>query len=256
MMASKPNNGRDNSNDHTEYFARPDNGGSTPVSGTDRTEYIPRSEGYGDQDYGYGYNDSYGYEDETRTYQQQPQETEFFDRPAQQPNNQAPRQQFPEGYDPVSGTYAPGYGPDARRQQEVAYQQPPAQPQYQQPQRRESRPKKKKSGGGGFIALGFLLGLALLAAIAFFLLWRNSESAPAPTPVTETATVTQTVEPTPSREPLLPTEIPTQLPELPSDIIPTELPNIELPSDVQNFDIEGFINDLVGGQGQPAAPAQ
>lgn len=235
----------DNSHDETEFFDRPQGGrGYDYGSGSDETEVFDRQ------------SDSYG-------RGQDRQETEFFDRPSQQPTPDRPQQQFPEGYDPVSGTYAPGYGPDANRgyhnqgYSETQYQQqyqgvPPHHQgqQYQPQQPPQQRPRQKKKGSGGLVALGFLTGLALVAAIVFFLMWRGSESKPDPVPVTETATVTQTqtVEQTPERDPIVPTE----LPELPSDVIPTALP--ELPSEVRDFDIEGFVNDLLGNQ--PAQPAQ
>lgn len=249
--------GWDRSNDETEFFERPDSRGDFLDGGADETEVFGRHD----------------YSRERFSSRSKPdrQETEFFDSPRQQSTEESPRQQFPPGYDPVSGTYAPGYGPDVQRgygqhgYQEGHYQHDVASSyqgqRYEQPDRaipesKQSRRQESRSGSGGLVALGFVAGLALVAAIVFFLLWRGSEEKPEPSPVTETATVTQTqtVEQTPEREPILPTE----LPELPSDIIPTALP--ELPSEVRDFDVEGFVNDILGNNGgspdEPAPPVQ
>lgn len=243
----------DDSNDETEFFERPNTKGSYGGYGSDETQVFRRP------DSDHEVFPSWSGQDR--------QETEFLDRPNQQPTDQTPRQQFPPGYDPVSGTYAPGYGQQGYQESPNQQGVPPHYqgPQYQQPAQppqssQQTGRRKAQGGSGGLIALGFLAGLALVAAIVFFLMWRGSEDKPASPPVTETATVTQTktVEKTPEREPILPTEFPTELPDLPSDIIPTELP--ELPSEVRDFDVEGFVNDLLGNNDgaadQPAPPAQ
>lgn len=140
-----------------------------------------------------------------------------------------PRQYFPGEHDP-----------------DYRYQQQYEAPQYQQPQPQYQPPEEKKAGGALPMLLGILFGLTLLAAAAFFFLWRNAAAEadrepPAPVTVTQTTSVTVT-ETTTEDAPRLPTEIPT---EIPSDVLPSGIPEV---------DIEGFLDSLTGG-GEPA-PAQ
>lgn len=143
-----------------------------------------------------------------------------------------PRQYFP-------GEHDPDYRYEEPRYEAPQYQQPA----YQEPHR---EPVKKKSGGALPMLLGILFGLTLLAAVAFFFLWRNAAAEAdrePPAPVTVTSTVSQTLTETVTEEaPLLPTQIPT---ELPSDILPSEVPE---------FDVDGLL-DRFFGDSEPA-PAQ
>lgn len=138
----------------------------------------------------------------------------------------APRQYFPSAHD-----------------QQTNYEQPRYQTEYQPEP--EPRPQKK-SGGALPILFGILLGLALIAAVIFFFLWRNAAAQvdrEPPAPVTETMTVEQTLTETATvteDEPRLPTQLPT---ELPSDILPSDLPEI---------DLEGWLDQLTGGEPEPA----
>lgn len=138
-----------------------------------------------------------------------------------------PRQYFPGEHDPNYQYQEPQYQQPA---------QPRQQPQYQPP-------AEKKSGGALPMLLGLLFGLTLLAAVAFFFLWRNAAAEAdrePPAPVTVTSTVSQTLTETVTEEaPRLPTEIPTQIPtELPSDILPSEVPEV---------DVDGLLDRLFGG---------
>jgi hypothetical protein len=139
-----------------------------------------------------------------------------------------PRQYFPGEHDPDYRYEAPRY----------------EAPQYQQPAYQE--PGKKKTGGALPMLLGILFGLTLLAAVAFFFLWRNAAAEAdrePPAPVTVTSTVSQTLTETVTEEaPVLPTEIPT---ELPSDVLPSEVPE---------FDVDGLFDRFFGDR-EPA-PAQ
>ncbi|QGU03696.1 hypothetical protein [Corynebacterium comes] len=135
--------------------------------------------------------------------------------------------------------YFPGESDPNYRYQEPQYQQPA----YQEPYR---PPEEKKSRGALPMLLGILFGLTLLAAVAFFFLWRNAAAEAdrePPAPVTVTSTVSQTLTETVTREaPRLPTEIPT---EIPSDILPSGVPGI---------DLDGLLERFTGG-GEPT-PAQ
>ncbi|AGF71474.1 hypothetical protein [Corynebacterium halotolerans] len=170
-------------------------------------------------------------------------ETRFIGR---QEEPQRPRQYFP-------GENGPSY--------ETRDQQPYQEPRYEAPQHRppgydpaayaEPEPEPGK-GGRAPMLLGILLGLAAIAAVVFFLLWRSAageaEQEPPP-PVTETQTATQTVTQTATG---------TVTEESgPLDNLPTELPS-ELPSELPEFDIDGFLDQFRGGEapaGEPA-PAQ
>jgi len=141
-----------------------------------------------------------------------------------------PRQYFPGEHDP-NFRYDPAY--------DSAHEQP-----YEEPYAPSSAAPApaKKSGGALPMLLGILFGLTLLAAIAFFFLWRGAAAEAdrePPAPVTVTSTVERTVTTT-EDAPALPTEIPT---EIPSDIVPSDLPEI---------DIEGWLNELTGGAPEPA----
>ncbi|GAB2501850.1 hypothetical protein CATRI_01750 [Corynebacterium atrinae] len=133
-----------------------------------------------------------------------------------------PRQYFPGEHDP-----------------DYHYEPPaPQYPQYEAPAPSAPAPQR----GGTSMLLGILFGLAILAAVAFFFLWRSAagnlaeERATVPTtppPVTVTSVVTQTQTSTVTETSrVLPTAIPSQLP-----------------------DIGGWIDSLTGGQAEPT-PAQ
>lgn len=129
-----------------------------------------------------------------------------------------PRQYFPGEHDPDYPSEEPRY--EASQYQQPAYQEP----------------VQKKPGGALPMLLGILFGLTLLAAVAFFFLWRSAaaeaDKPVEPTTVTQTTSVTVTETTT---ERALPTEVPTQLPT-------------ELPSDLPEVDIEGWLNDLLGSE--------
>ncbi|MDO5669186.1 MAG: hypothetical protein Q4G50_04230 [Corynebacterium sp.] len=124
-----------------------------------------------------------------------------------------PRQYFPSDNDP-------GYQPPQYSYEQPAYQEPP---------------RASKSGGAWPMLLGILFGLTLLAAVAFFFLWRSAaaeaDKPVEPTTVTQTTSITVTETTT---ERALPTDIPTQLPE-----VPENLPEV---------DIEGWLNELLGSE--------
>lgn len=149
-----------------------------------------------------------------------------------EPRGERPKQYFP-------GEHDPGY-----RYQEPQYEPP----QYQQPQPAYQPPEEQKSGGALPMLLGILFGLTLLAAVAFFFLWRNAAAEAdrePPAPVTVTSTVSRTLTETVTEEaPRLPTQIPTQIPtEIPSDILPSGIPGI---------DLDGLLDRFTGGEPAPA----
>ncbi|RNE48927.1 hypothetical protein [Corynebacterium alimapuense] len=158
-------------------------------------------------------------------------ETQYLGQPGSSGQaDQRPRQYFPGENDPnfnyQQSPYPQGYQP--------GYQQgyPPGyQPGYQQgyaPQPPAPAPVSEgKSRSALPTVFGILFGLALLAAVVLFFLWRSSADEAARLPLTP-ETVTNTVEMTATvteEVPVLPSEIPT---EIPSDIIPTEVPSIDV----------------------------
>jgi len=142
--------------------------------------------------------------------------------PTGDPGGDRPRQYFPGEHDPHYRE--PQYNP------QYNYEQPTYQPPAPEP------PREPKGGGAWPMLLGILFGLTLLAAVAFFFLWRSAaaeaDKPVEPTTVTQTTSVTVTETTT---ERALPTEVPTQLPT-------------ELPSDLPEVDIEGWLNDLLGSE--------
>lgn len=180
---------------------------------------------------------------------QRDDETRFFGAP-QDPGpssssaGERPRQYFPGEYDPN----APQQGYQQPQQPGYGYQDPRQDPRYE-PQNSDYAASGGSGGTGAATVLGILLGLALLAAIVLFFMWRGAAdraNQPPPEPVTETvvtteeavtetATVTETAEPD---------NDPGTGGGLPEGI---EIPTEELPSD---SDIESFLNDLFSGQGQ------
>lgn len=145
-------------------------------------------------------------------------ETRYLGPTGSSPRPERPRQYFPGENDP-----------------EYRYE-PPAPPAPPAPMVEE------KQSGGFSMLLGILFGIAILAAVAFFFLWRSAagnlaeERATVPTtppPVTVTSVVTQTQTSTVTETSrVLPTAIPSQLP-----------------------DIGGWLDSLTGGEAEPA-PAQ
>ncbi|AJE32174.1 hypothetical protein B842_01590 [Corynebacterium humireducens NBRC 106098 = DSM 45392] len=104
------------------------------------------------------------------------------------------------------------------------------QPDYQQYMVPETpQPAASRSGGALPLVMGILFGLTLLAAGLFFFLWRNAaaELAKPVPPVTVTQTTSVTVTETTTALPPIPTELPTELPEI---------------------DVEGWLNDLLGSR--------
>ncbi len=195
-----------------------------------------------------------------------------------QARREHPKQYFPgeqqtqnetRQFDAAAG-YQQGYGQSYQQPAGQAYDQQYAQqPEYgpvpsdYDPDQPEKR--KKKRGGGGAMAGVFaaIAVLAVLAAAVLFFLWRNAADEadkPEPQPVTETLTTEVPTTVTQTDAPDAQDENSNKLPKLPDfqKELPSEIPT-ELPPEVQDqldnggeVDVEGLLNDLLGGGEQPA----
>ena len=197
-----------------------------------------------------------------------------------QARREHPRQYFPGEQQPQNETrqfeadaaYQPGYGQSYQQPagQGQAYGQQYAQQPGYEPVPSDYDPdqpeKRKKKGGGGSAMAGVFAAIAVLAVLAaavLFFLWRNAADEadkPEPQPVTETLTTQVPTTVTQTDEPDTQDENSNKLPKLPDfqNELPSDIPT-ELPPEVQDqldkgadVDVEGLLNDLLGGGEQPA----
>ena len=187
--------------------------------------------------------------------QQTQNETRQFDAAAGYQQGYGQQQSYGQNYQQPAGQ---AYGQQYAQQPE--YEPVPSNYDPDQPE------KRKKKGGGGGAMVGVFAAIAVLAVLAaavLFFLWRNAADEadkPEPEPVTETLTTQVPTTVTQTNEPDTQDENSNKLPKLPDfqNELPSDIPT-ELPPEVQDqldrggdVDVEGLLNDLLGGGGEPA----